>query len=592
MLSYRTIFCRTFLTLSVIFVVLIILIGVGAALLCTEKVQQWLLKETTTSLSERLNTRVDADSISINPFAGRVSLYGFSIDDLNKTEMLHVDTFQADIAMFPLLERHIEVNSIRLYSTNAILYKEQKDSAANFQFIIDAFNKEHPKKKNTGGNEKKFKLSFDIDDLLLQNINLKWDVRDQKPKNYHNHGAFDVNHINATLTMNANLHQVEKDSMRTEIIKMCLHDKVSGLDIRSLTAQCAFSKKHLTVKNLQIKLPNTTITPGTVSMGFTKEKKSDGKEKTLITFEPFNFKANVVLKDIAKPFAPSLDRFTTPLTLSMKVGGCVPRITFSKLLITTPDKRLHLTAHGDICNIDEDKTKIALHFTNINLKAKDGIKEEIVKHFAHKMRMKMQRQMKIIGNIHFRGYLTIRYRSEEIGGTLMTKFGNVTTNFVLNSDTKLMTGNISADNFEFGKLMNVPPLYPISFKGDFVFDVSTTKHRINKHGRLPIGHLVAEIPKAKYGILSAKDIHAEVTSDGAVAEGFVLVPMKILSITTNFTYTQTDTEQALKVHPKLSLGKKKLSPEKQNSHPEKKEVSAEKKKKKNTSFFKNALRDS
>lgn len=556
----RTKILRRILLSVVGVVVTLLLLIVGAAvLLCTDSVQQWLLKEATTSLSERLNTRVEADSISVEPFAGRVSLYGFCIDDLGKTEMLHVDTLQVGIGMHHLLERCIEVNDLRLCSTKAVLYKERKDSAANFQFVIDAFRKEHTQKSHSHNKDgKKLQLRFDIDEVALHDINLQWDVRDQLPKNYHkpHHGAFDANHLNATLTMNAALHHVEKDSMHAKILQMSAFDKVSGLDIRSLTAQCAFSKKCLTISDLQINLPHTTITPETISMAFAKEDKGDGKKRTLVTFKPFNLKAKVLLKDISKPFAPALDRFTTPLNLNVRVGGSSSRITFSDILVTTPDERLRLTAHGDLCNLDKDKTKLALHFKNIDLKAKKGIKEEIVKHFAHQIKMKMQQQMKEIGNIHFKGYLNILYRREVIGGRLMTKFGDVTTDFVLNSNTKLMTGNLMATDFELGKLMNVSPLRPVSLTASFVFDISSKKHRANKHGRLPIGHLTAEVLKAKYGIIGVKDVHAEVTSDGAVADGLIHVPMKLLTVTVPFTYTQTDTEQNLQVHPKFSLGKK------------------------------------
>lgn len=544
---------RGLLCVGGIVTTLIVLTFAVALLLCTDRVQQWLLREGLSELSEKLDTRVVADSISIDPRQGKVSLYGFAIDDHSHVEMLHIDTLCADVSIPLLLKHQILVKQIKMTEATAVIYKEKNDSAANFQFIIDAFKS----KKNTHKEKKHIELKFDINDIDVSNLKLRWNVRDRLPKNYNrpHRGAFDANHIDAELCLHATLHKAAEDSTHANIDHFNFIDHNSGLDIREFATNIAFSRQHITTSEIQLCLPNTSVKIDRLNTIIdSQEPRDGGKRKTTFHVEPCRLVADVDLRDISKPFAPRLADFTTRLHLETKVEGTLEQMNFKNTHVTSLDKRLKLTTSGYIRNINKDKHALRLHFHNINLTANKGIKEQIVKHFAKHIRLKMVRQMEALGDIKFHGHFTHQYRQESVVGILYTQFGNLATDFKLDADSHLMTGTMSTDSLEVGKLMDIPDLGAVNCSGHFCFDIHSGK-KYHSHGRLPIGNLDVEVDGARYGMLHVKRIQANIESDGCIARGTLRLPHKLIDIVTEFTYKQTDEEQSFHFHPKLQKHK-------------------------------------
>lgn len=552
--------------LGIIAVLLILLIGIAYAL-TTDKVQQWLFQKSLTMLSEHLNTRVEADSLKVNPWEGKISLYGFDIDDLNKEKMLRVDTLRVSLSTKHLLLREIVVDELELRDASATIYKERKDSAANFQFVVDAFKKK-PHDSIKKDKKKKKPLSFDLEKINITNLHLKWDVRDQKRKNEGrpHRGAFDANHIDAQFDLTASLNTIKKDSLHAHLKHLSLDDKTSGLHVRDLAAEVSFGKQGITLHDLHIDLNKTKMEMGTIKAAYhiTPADTIKGtKKKVDLKIEPFPLSAEVHLQDISTPFAPVLSHFTTPLNLNVSVGGTIDRFTFDDIRITSTDKRLNLTAKGDLCNITKGKEALCLHFTNIRMSARNGIKEQIINHFAKKVNLKMVRQMKAVGDIRYSGSLGIFYKHEKFRGTLSTKFGNVNFNFGLNGKTKYMSGTLHTDSLDVGKLMNLPRLGAVHFNAEYEFNISSKRYKDKKgvkHGRLPQGWLKADVHNAKYGIIHFKEIDASMESNGSVATGSVFIPQKPLDLIINFAYTQTVDEQGIKIKPALKIHHKKKDP--------------------------------
>lgn len=553
--------------LGIVVVLVVLLAGVAYAL-TTDRVQLWLFQKSLTMLSERLDTRVEADSLKVNPWTGDISLYGFGMDDLSKVEMLRVDTLQVSLSVKHLLMRQVVVDELKLRNASAVIYKERKDSAANFQFVVEAFKKKPSANDKKDKKAKKEPFSFDLDKILISNLHFKWDVRDQKRKNEGkpHHGAFDANHVDAQLDLSASLNTIKKDSIHANIKHLCLDDKASGLYVKELTTEAAFGKQGVTLHDLNLALNKTKIQMGTIKAAYhtTPADTIKGTKKKIdLSIEPFPLHADVYLQDIAAPFAPVLNHFTTPLVLDVNVGGTLDRFTFSNIRVTSADKRLQLTAQGDLCNVTKGKEALCLHFTGIKMSARRGIKEQIINHFAKKVNLKMIRQLKAVGDIRYNGSLGIFYKYERFRGMLFTKFGNVNFNFGLDGITKYMNGTLYTDSLEVGKLMNVPEMGAVGFHADYKFNLSSKRFKGQKgikQGRLPQGWLKASVQNAKYKFIHFKEIDVDVQSNGSVASGMVFVPQKPLDLLVRFEYTQTVDKQGIKLHPTLKVHHKKKDP--------------------------------
>lgn len=418
-------------------------------------------------------------------------------------------------------------------------------------------------------------MKVTIDALTYKNNNGKPRKNTGRP----NRGWFDKGHLDAVINAKATIHSLRKDSVNVTIHGMSAKDKGSGLDIRNIVAQLRMTANRFVLQNMRIDLARTRIYINNVSAAYrvVKGDKAKGKKGTVaMRFDTFPLKASVGLQDIARPFAPPLSNFTTPLRLSVNVGGDLSRIAFSNIRISTPDGRLALTASGDLCNVLEKK-RLCLHFNNIHLSARNGVKDQIVNHFAKKVRLKMMRQLAAMGDITYNGSLGIYYKREDVRGRMSCRYGNVDFAFTLNGITKYMTGTLGIDSMNLGDIMNVKGLWIDKTRAAYSFSIASMR-KTPGHGRLPQGWLKATINDARYKKVGFRNIYAEIRSDGVEAKGSVKAFQKLIDIMADFTYRQTDTEQSFRVHPHLKLHEKSAAEisEKERKKAEKEAAKAEK----------------
>ena len=117
-------------------------------LLNTDAFQNKMLKRVTSLLSEKLQTRVEIDSISIGLFSQNVNLYGLDVEDLQHRKMLQLDHLSVNVKLLPLLSNEVRITDASIDGVRAQLYKPKPDSAANYQFVIDAFKKDSTELQN------------------------------------------------------------------------------------------------------------------------------------------------------------------------------------------------------------------------------------------------------------------------------------------------------------------------------------------------------------------------------------------------------------------------------------------------------------
>ena len=74
-----------------------------------------------------------------------------------------------------------------------------------------------------------------------------------------------------------------------------------------------------------------------------------------------------------------------------------------------------------------------------------------------------------------------------------------------------------------------------------------------KGGHLPIGQVEVQDAMTSYKGVKLKHIDATIKSDGAIAEGRLVNRHKHVDLLCNFTFTNTDSIQKMKIKPGLKI---------------------------------------
>ena len=199
------------MTIAITVVVFVFLVVAGVGLLNMPSVQNKFLTYATEMLQEKLQTKVEIDSIRIGFFKDDVRLYNLKVEDRQQRPMLQLEQLGAEIKLWALLNSEVQLEEVTVRGLHAQLFKEKTDSVANYQFVLDAFKpskkkkKEEPKDKEQSGKSKK--LTVDLDKLLVEDVDVVY-----------NESRFAIGSINIQKgwggKMRGGIHQVEASWVR------------------------------------------------------------------------------------------------------------------------------------------------------------------------------------------------------------------------------------------------------------------------------------------------------------------------------------------------------------------------------------------
>ena len=634
---------KTILKVFGCLVVACMLLIVGAVfVLNTDAFQNKLLKRATQMLSDKLQTRVEIDSISIGLFSQDVNLYGLDVEDLQHRKMFQLDRLSVDVKLLPLLHNEVRITDASIDGIRAQLYKPKPDSAANYQFVIDAFKRDSlPRKDEQTKEEKdKKKLTLNLSKMSLSNIDVVYNDQTYKLQSlqYRKHGsdqhtatitglhrswvshtkkgdvdnrltighllltvddaqrkvetddihfvtdnhlprknagkpkrgAFDAGHFDIEAALKADVNSIQGDSIVATITQCRAHDKGSGLMLKSLTTKVLVTKGVAHLSDVVIQLPNSQLKFAQATLQLPSKKLERPLE-----FSTSPISGRVLLKDIARPFAPVLSNFSIPLSLRVNFSGDAEQLRFQNVSVGTLDNKLAISANGNITGL-KDKYKLAVRFHVGKMTAKGGIKERIISQFP--VKKFMMKQLHNLGTINYTGDFSVLYKKESFQGLLNTAAGRVNFNFSLDELNKYVYGTARTDSFMLGKVMDMPDIGMIACKANFKFDISkprTAKMRQQKGGKLPIGQVDAEVYEAKYKKVKVRNIVASMQSDGAVADGNITMKGGRVDVLCGFSFTNTNEMRKTKIKPGLKFHG--LSEERKAAKEERKQQKAEQK---------------
>lgn len=544
--------------LGILVAVVAILLAVAAAMLNTNSVQNWLMQRAVELLKEQLQTEVSVGHVNVNLFKGNVTLNNVEVDDRQGRKMLQVERFTAALDLDALLRKEVIVTDAKISGVKAMLCKPDSpaDSTANFQFIIEAFKSKDGRRSHSTHQDKK-EISFhlktatiDIDSLCYITDNGRPRRNTGKP----NHGAFDGGHLDICTAMTATVH-CSSDTLQPVNCELCITnciDRGSGLQVDSLCLKADISKDSLLLSDVEIRMPHTQL-----SFAKAKVLLPDSTAGRSLQYNVPLLTATTQIRDIAKPFAPVLKNFTTPLQVQCAFSGNADGMDFKDVKVATADRQLHINASGRIREL-LDKDRLHVHFDIGQMTAFSGISERIISHFP--VKKYMMKQLRALGRIGYKGYFDVLKKKESFTGRLRTEHGAINFHFDIDEQQKYLSGTASTDSLELGRIMDMKNLGRIACRTDFRFDISkprTAKIRQKKGGKLPIGSLEAEVTECHYKFIALHHLSASIVSDGVEATGKVMEQGKFINVYTNFSFTNTDQMQKLKVKPGIGFHHKK-----------------------------------
>lgn len=578
-------------------------------------VQNKLLKLATETLSKELNTEVGIERVSLNLLAQHASFYDITLKDMEQRDMLKVKEIWGSLRLRPLLRGKLILRSVKMNDVSLLIVKP-KDGPANYQFLIDTIKKKsqdkkrkkdhdfkidlnhaivnniqvtynqetydvsqvdyhhadgkhsvtiHHLKSDWKSNTKKDIVDWNIDSGMLT-VNITDDGKRQvdikgltlSNDNHHprrnkgkpHHGAFDGGHLNVTTDLSIDILQMGKDSLIAQVTRGCVKDSTAGINLTDLKTDITMIGKEVHLSNTVIQQTSTRLTIPKADMTL-----PDKKSGITLRYRADTINAHVILKDIAKPFAPVLKNFSIPLNLRVGLSGTDQGMDFRGIRVHTDDKKLVVNATGNLRNLTDAK-KLALHFRVHDMVAKPGIKDKIINQFT--VKKYMMYQLYALGVIKYRGDFDILWKKEKFRGLLKTEKGDINFNLELNESTKYLTGKVSTDSLKLGELFNLKKLGYIDCSASFNIDYSkarTAKIRKQKGGKLPIGNVNADIRKVKYKSIAVKNILTDIKSDGALASGNVTMKGSLTDLMLEFSFTDTEDMKKMKVKPKLKFRK-------------------------------------
>ena len=593
--------------------VIIALVVILSAIANSSYVEDKLITLVQDALSKELNTEVKVRHIGLNLLAQHASIQGVTVKDTANRDMVKIKEIWANLQLHALLTGKLVLRSIKVDDLDLLILKPD-DGPANYQFLIDSSKQKPKQKKQKKGGGLKVDVNgaivnnihinynhepYDISQVVYHHLYGKhsvtvihliadwkkytrkgivgWnldsgqltvnisddgkksvEVRDlvircdnHRPRRNTgkpHHGHFDGGHLDVTANLSVDILNIGKDTITARLVRGCAKDTIGGIDLTELKSDIAVVGKKVLLTNAVVQQVTTRLDIPKAELMLPSKK--DG---TQLSYKADSIYGRAILKDISKPFAPVLNKFSIPLNLRVGIFGSDQGMNFRGIHVNTDDNKLVINATGNLHHLTEGR-KLTLHFEVHDLVAKPGIKDKIVNQFT--VKKYMMYQLYALGVIKYHGSFDILWKKQQFRGLLNTEKGDLDFNFEVDNLDKYLTGRLSTDSLALGEVFQLKRLKDIDCSASFRIDISkerTAEMRKQKGGKLPIGTVKADVKEVGYRTIKLKNIIADIQSDGALANGSVTMMGRLTDLMLEFTFTNTEEMHKMKVKPRLKF---------------------------------------
>ena len=209
----------------------------------TERYLTHLVEE---KLTEATGGKVHIESIEVGLF-NRLMLNGVRIEDLRGETLLQAGSVSAKIELRSLFREQLALRTVSLLDADVSLYKQRADSAANYQFLVDAFSSKD-KKESKG-------VNLRVNSVILRRVNVaynEWYTPQTK-------GRFNLSHLNLRgVNANVSLKSITTDGISLRIRSLALREG-SGLQLDNLHFILEADKRRARLRDFALEMPHSHL---------------------------------------------------------------------------------------------------------------------------------------------------------------------------------------------------------------------------------------------------------------------------------------------------------------------------------------------
>src|SRR6185437_4514580 len=423
---------------------LLLLFSITLLLLQYKPVQTWAAKKAAGYLSDKLKTKVDIQSLYIQPFTSVVLEGFYALDKQNDTLVsapkltVHLNGFSI---FSSIRNRDIDFSLLQL-DNGSVYLKKQKDSSTNLKFIIDYF-KSTDTTKSTG---KPWKLKFEK--IAINNFHFRYKnkLKDTLMKEV-NFDDLDVKNFSVVIT-NPDL---KNHIFKGNITNLTLHEK-SGLYIKKFNALATVDTNQILAQHLFILTDRSNI--------------KDYFRMKFKSFDDFNhiedkvymegdFKSSQISSHDIGYFTSGLEHVKFDLGLNGRIKGFVNNLKAKDLLVTG-GKATYIKGDFSLRGLpDWDNTFLELNFEEIATNKTDL--DFLYSNFTGKSNRHVPDIVSKFGNINFSGRFTGLQNDFVAYGTFKTKLGRFDSDINLKinkAGVPSYSGKLDTYAFDLGSLLD------------------------------------------------------------------------------------------------------------------------------------------
>lgn len=492
-------------------------------LLQNSKIQNYIARVVTTSLSEMLETKVTVGDVNYKLF-NQISISDVYVEDRQKDTLLFVGDAYAGFSFRQLFNGKILFDEINL-DQPVFHLKADTLGGTNLDFVIKAFKKDKTKDSST--------VEYRIKKLKIKNAQLSFSKQNAKPDkaaNIFNPDNIQLKELNATILLNI----LKNDSLNLKIPSLSFTER-SGFRVDKFSTQISASKTSANIDFIKLLMSDSEISFGQTSLDY----------KNLSAFTDFihevRFRipmknASVAFSDISY-FVPELGRLKNNFTLNGLISGSVASLKFQDFAFRY-GKSLAVNANLELSGLpDIEETFV---YANINdLKAEKSDIQDVVSAFTRKPFV-LPKELAQLGTVKYTGNITGFFSNLVAYGNASTNIGSVSTDILLKFENELRdltyNGTIKSRNLQLGKLLSNNQV------GNVNFMLNTNGQ---KKSDLPVrGTVKAVFNEIQFNKYAYKDIKLDGKYDGT---GFIgNIDLKDENISADFS-GEIDLTKALPV---------------------------------------------
>ncbi|MEJ6588817.1 MAG: translocation/assembly module TamB domain-containing protein [Crocinitomicaceae bacterium] len=310
-------------SISAEWILIVILFSVFA--IRSHMVQTFLGEKVTNYLSDELNAELSIGAIEF-VFFDEVYLKDISIIDPKGQRLLSLKELKVEMDQFAFFQSDLVLNSVFLNEGEIDINRRLEDGQYNYQFILDYFSTENPKRST--------KNIFEIKKVTFSNINFRYD--DKRHKSI-DHGV-DFNHLFLNdLSIDLSGLFIGDKLITAKIADLHFKEQ-SGFILEHFKSELRITDKQIGLSGLIIESENSKIHSPLFELNYKSWSSFDSFNKS-VAFNSFIDSSLVSMADIAY-FAPSLKGMKDVITVQGQVINSIDDLEVLGLELAFGNKSL------------------------------------------------------------------------------------------------------------------------------------------------------------------------------------------------------------------------------------------------------------